>query len=123
MWHSTCDNWGMKIFVTGATGYIGTVLVERLRDFGHQVLGLARSGVAAGKLDAAGAQVARGDLRDTGAIARAAREADAAVHLALESSAQASQLDRAVTETILEEYRLTGRPLLYTSGVWVLGNT
>src|SRR5437588_9327499 len=113
----------MKIFVTGATGYIGTVVTERLRDFGHQVLGLARSDASAKKLETAGAQPIRGDLSDPVSLARAARECDAAIHLAMEHSAHTPQLDRAATEAILEEYRLTGRPFLYTSGTWVLGDT
>jgi nucleoside-diphosphate-sugar epimerase len=113
----------MKIFVTGATGYIGSVVLERLRDFGHQVLGLARSDASAQKLVSAGAHAARGDLRDLGAIARAARECDAVIHLAMEYSPHTAELDRGVVVTILEEYRLTGRPLLYTSTIWVLGDT
>jgi nucleoside-diphosphate-sugar epimerase len=98
-------------------------VVERLRDFGHQVLGLARSDASALKLESAGAQAARGDLRNTGTLARTARECDAAIHLAMEYSAETPQLDRAAVETILEEYRLTGRPFLYTSGIWVVGDT
>jgi nucleoside-diphosphate-sugar epimerase len=113
----------MKIFVTGATGYIGSAVVERLRDFGHQVLGLARSDASARKLESAGAHAARGDLRDKVALARAARESDAAIHLAMEYSPQTSELDRGAVDTILEEFRLTGRPFLYTSGIWVLGDT
>jgi nucleoside-diphosphate-sugar epimerase len=113
----------MKIFVTGATGYIGSVVVERLRDFGHQVVGLARSEESANKLAGAGAQAARGNLGDTGGITRAARECDAAIHLAMEYSPRVAELDRRAVDAILEEYRLTGRPFLYTSGIWVLGDT
>jgi nucleoside-diphosphate-sugar epimerase len=113
----------MKIFVTGATGYIGTVVSEKLRDFGHHVLALARSDESARKVTAAGAQPVRGDLRDTPVVLRAAREADAAIHLAQEYSAGTASLDRLLVDTVLEEFRLTGRPFLYTSGIWVVGDT
>uniref|UniRef100_Q028X8 NAD-dependent epimerase/dehydratase n=1 Tax=Solibacter usitatus (strain Ellin6076) TaxID=234267 RepID=Q028X8_SOLUE len=113
----------MKVFVTGATGYIGSVVSERLRDFGHHVVALARSPDSAAKLNAAGAQPVRGDLRDTSIVLRAAREADAAIHIAQEHSAEAARLDRSLVDTVLEEYRLTGRPFIYTSGIWVTGDT
>jgi nucleoside-diphosphate-sugar epimerase len=113
----------MKVFVTGASGYIGAVVAEKLRDFGHQVTGLARSQESARKLEAAGAHPVRGDLRDTSVVVRAAREADAAIHLAQEYSAETARLDRLLVDTVLEEFRLTGRPFLYTSGIWVVGDT
>lgn len=113
----------MKVFVTGASGYIGSVVSEKLRDFGHQVTALARSEASARKLEAAGVQPVRGDLRDTSTVLRAAREADASIHFAQEYTAEGPALDRRLVDTVLEEFRLTGRPFLYTSGIWVLGNT
>ena len=113
----------MKVFVTGATGYIGSVVSERLRDFGHHVIALARSPESAVKLNSAGAQAVHGDLRDTSIVLRAAREADAAIHIAQEHSTETARLDRLLVDTVLEEYRLTGRPFLYTSGIWVMGDT
>jgi nucleoside-diphosphate-sugar epimerase len=113
----------MKIFVTGASGYIGSAVSERLGGFGHQVTGLARSEESARKLESAGVLPVRGDLRDAATVLRAARDADAAIHLAQEYSAQAAHLDRLLVNTVLEEYRLTGRPFLYTSGIWVTGDT
>lgn len=113
----------MRVFLTGASGYIGTVVCEKLRAFGHQVTGLARSDESARKLQSAGAQAVRGDMRDLPIVVRAARESAAAIHLAQEHSADAAQLDREICDTLLEEFRLTGRPFIYTSGIWVLGNT
>jgi nucleoside-diphosphate-sugar epimerase len=113
----------MKVFVTGGSGYIGAAVCEKLRDFGHQVTGLARSDASAHKLQAAGIQPVRGDLRDSSIVLRAAREANAAIHLAQEYSAETAQLDRLLVDTVIEEFRLTGRPFVYTSGIWVLGDT
>jgi nucleoside-diphosphate-sugar epimerase len=113
----------MKVFVTGASGYIGAAVAERLRGFGHQVTGLARSEESARKMEAAGLLPVRGDLRDAKTVQRAARDAGAAIHLAQEYSPDTARLDRLLVDTVLEEYRLTGRPFLYTSGIWVAGDT
>jgi nucleoside-diphosphate-sugar epimerase len=72
----------MQIFVTGASGHIGSALVPELINAGHQVVGLARSDASAGKLTAAGATVVRGSLDDLDVLANAASEADGIIHLA-----------------------------------------
>jgi nucleoside-diphosphate-sugar epimerase len=113
----------MKIFITGATGYIGTVVTEKLRAAGHSVRALARSDEAARKLAGLGAEAVRGNLRDTGAITDAAAEADATIHLAMEPSADAPKLDRGVIDAVLLGVGESGKRFLYTSGVWVMGNT
>jgi nucleoside-diphosphate-sugar epimerase len=113
----------MKVFVTGATGYIGSVVVEKLIAAGHRPAGLARSDRAADKLASLGAGVVRGDLHDSASIAAGAAAADAAIHLAMEFSAAAPKLDRAAIDAILAGLGGAGKPLVYTSGIWVVGST
>src|SRR3954463_12170814 len=72
----------MRIFLTGASGYIGTAVAERLRAAGHQVSGLARSDASAAKLSAAGIQPVPGDFSDPTSVASGARSADAVISLA-----------------------------------------
>jgi len=113
----------MEVFLTGATGYIGSAVAEALRKAGHAVIGLARSEDQVRMLAIHGLGAHRGDLRDPASIAAGARNADAVIHAALPSTPDAGQVDRAAVEAILDALSQINRPFIYTSGCWVLGNT
>ena len=113
----------MRVFVTGATGYVGSAVVEALRREGDEVTGLARSDDAARALEAAGCDVVRGSLGDADALARGAREADAVIHAGATGGADQAQVDTAAVATLLDALAGSGKPFVYTSGLWVLGDT
>ncbi|UPT72747.1 MAG: NAD-dependent epimerase/dehydratase family protein [Elusimicrobiota bacterium] len=107
----------MKVFVTGATGYIGRAVAEAFRRKGHQVAGLTRSAAKAAELDAREIEPVVGDMRDYSTWEKGASGADVHVHCAVEYGAEYQALDRATVEALLG---LGGR-LIYTSGVWQYG--
>ena len=118
----------MRIFITGATGYIGRVITERLIANRHQVLGLARSDKSAEKLKAMGAEVHRGDLDDLDSLAAGSSDVDGVIHTAM-SLDDFNNLDpilikdQKATEAMLSSLAGTGKPFLYTSGSGVLSDT
>jgi nucleoside-diphosphate-sugar epimerase len=115
----------MRIFVTGATGYVGLAVAEALRRRGHAVAGLARSADKARALAAREIEPVLGDMRDAASYARAARDADALVHCAAEHSAEYEALDRATVGSLLQFFAegARRRALIYTSGVWLYGSS
>jgi nucleoside-diphosphate-sugar epimerase len=110
----------MRVFVTGATGFIGTALVRELLDHGHKVLGLTRSEDGAKALAAAGAEVHRGNIDDLESIRTGAAGADAVAHLAFNHDfsdfAKVCDTDRRVIETIGTALAGSNRLMVITSG-------
>ncbi|KAB1148824.1 SDR family oxidoreductase [Streptomyces luteolifulvus] len=114
----------MRIFVTGASGWIGSAVVPELLQAGHKVVGLARSDASAGALKAAGAEVHRGSLDDLDALRSAAAASDGVIHLAYKHAeafsgdfAAAMDADRRVIEAFGEVLAGSDRPLVIASGL------
>jgi nucleoside-diphosphate-sugar epimerase len=113
----------MRIFVTGASGWIGSAVVPELLDAGHQVVGLARSDTSADALAAAGAEVQRGTLDDLDSLRDAAAASDGVIHLAFKHELAfsgdfqgAADADRRAVEALGEALTGSDRPLLIASG-------
>jgi nucleoside-diphosphate-sugar epimerase len=114
----------MRIFVTGASGWIGSAVVPELIGAGHQVVGLARSDASAAALAAAGAQVHRGSLDDPAGLRAPAAAADGVIHLAFMHDfgdyAAAGAADLRAVEEIGAALEGSGKPFVITSGTLML---
>jgi nucleoside-diphosphate-sugar epimerase len=110
----------MRVFLTGATGFIGSRIVPELLDAGHQVLGLTRSDAGARWLEQAGAEVHRGTLEEPDSLARGAEQADAVIHTAFDHDfsrfVENCEKDRRVIGAMADALAGSSRPLIITSG-------
>ena len=111
----------MRVFVTGASGWIGSAAVDELLAAGHEVTGLARSDASAAALEAKGARVRRGDLDDLASLRAGAEAAEAVIHLANKhdwsNPANSITAERAAVRAIGDALAGTNRPFLLASGV------
>jgi len=116
----------MRIFVTGATGFIGSAVVSELINAGHQVTGLARSDQAAAALEQAGARPHRGDLADLGSLRAGADGSDGVIHTAFTnisattSMADSARADLLAIQAIGDTLAGSGKPFMVTSGTGLL---
>src|SRR5687768_4929379 len=116
----------MKIFLTGATGYIGSAVVDAALRANHQITALVRTPQAADALSSRGVTPVLGDLKTVKSYRTAADSHDAYIHAAADSGPKREEVDRKAIETLmsLAVFRAKFAPVsfVYTSGIWVLGS-
>lgn len=113
----------MRIFLTGGSGYVGAAVLDAFVKAGHRVDALVRNSEKAAQVQGRGAQPVLGDLATPASYADAAAAADGVVHAAIEYTARGPQVDATAVDTLLASTGRSGRFMIYTSGIWVLGPT
>jgi nucleoside-diphosphate-sugar epimerase len=114
----------MRIFLTGATGYLGSTVCAALLRAGHEITALARPSGKTRRLASLGVKVLVADLGEPATYRDAAEGFDAYVHMAYDSSPRGAEMDRLAIETLRDRaWRCSKSALIYTSGVWVLGSS
>ncbi len=116
----------MRVFVTGATGFIGSAVVQNLLQVGHQVVGLARSDEAAAALASLGVEAHRGDITDTDSLTAGARASDGVIHTAFvhdfANFAANVEIDRRAVEALVGALAGSGKPLVIASGTLMVSH-
>jgi nucleoside-diphosphate-sugar epimerase len=110
----------MNVFLTGATGYIGSAVAQCLLEAGHAVTGLARSAESEQRLAQMGVEAVRGDLASIPSLMAAASMSEGVIHAGTTND---GAIDAAAITAMLSALKGSGKPFVYTSGVWILGNT
>lgn len=114
----------MRVFVTGATGFVGEAVVHELLNAGHSVLGLARNDAAVDKLTRWGVEAHRGDLLDSDSLAAGAHVCDGVIHTGFihdfSAFAASVETDRRAVETLVKALEGSGKPFVSTSGIGLL---
>lgn len=114
----------MKIFLTGATGYIGSAVLDALVRGGHDVTALVRNGERAAQVSARGARAVVGDLGVPKSYLDAAVRQDGYIHTAADAAARVADIDRGTLDTLIPLARSSASSFfIYTSGIWVVGDT
>lgn len=111
----------MRLFLTGGTGYIGAAVLDALVRAGHRVDALVRNSEKAALVQSRGARPVLGDLANAVSYGEVAAAADGIIHTAIDYSARGPKLDAALLDVALRPSQRPGRFVIYTSGVWVLG--
>jgi len=112
----------MRVFMTGATGYIGSHVAALLRRGGHDVIGLARNDSACEKLQRADIHPVLGDMEDSAVLREMVRDADGVVHCGFARGPKAPELEGVALDVMLDALGSDHEAFVYTSGVWVYGD-